>query len=295
MPLPAAVVSQTGEVIVDVACRACGYNLRGLPASGVCPECACPLARSLLPPSLSTAPSRWLRTLERGAVVLLVGLVLLVPGIFLYAMVPVNPGRVSRWGDASCMLLMLLVAGLGLVLLTVPDAEEQEEPVLSARRLARWGLLAALGMTLILPLLTVAQSPALYFTARLATLLLYALGAPGLLSYTRGLFLAAGWQGWATFSQVTGVGLLVAVMLPALASLALVFVSNLAPTAAIRSGTMCCGWVSTIPFGICGLVVLGGLCRCLAEAHRGSRRHTTIAEFEQQRARKVKTETFYPP
>ncbi|MAE64038.1 MAG: hypothetical protein CMJ18_07160 [Phycisphaeraceae bacterium] len=36
-----------GEITCDVACRGCGYNLRGLGFDRGCPECGAPIAMSL--------------------------------------------------------------------------------------------------------------------------------------------------------------------------------------------------------------------------------------------------------
>ena len=51
----------------DAVCLACGYDLAGLPASGDCPECALPIARSLdRPPLLRGADPGWLQRTHRG-------------------------------------------------------------------------------------------------------------------------------------------------------------------------------------------------------------------------------------
>ena len=40
----------------DAACLTCGYNLRGLPLSGVCPECSAPVENASS--TSSQAPAR---------------------------------------------------------------------------------------------------------------------------------------------------------------------------------------------------------------------------------------------
>ena len=50
----------------DHPCIKCGYNLRTLPTNGRCPECARPVADSLLPDDLAYAPIEWLRHMRRG-------------------------------------------------------------------------------------------------------------------------------------------------------------------------------------------------------------------------------------
>src|SRR5437763_8308272 len=51
----------------DIPCRQCSYNLRGLPAAALCPECATPVAHSLRSDLLCFAHADWLRTLARGS------------------------------------------------------------------------------------------------------------------------------------------------------------------------------------------------------------------------------------
>lgn len=68
--------SSTATIIRDVSCRSCGYNLRGLVASGACPECAAAVQDSLSPDDLLHANSRWLRQVLVGLRIALAGLCL---------------------------------------------------------------------------------------------------------------------------------------------------------------------------------------------------------------------------
>jgi predicted RNA-binding Zn-ribbon protein involved in translation (DUF1610 family) len=76
----------TTEVRVeyDQACIGCGYALRGLPVTGVCPECGTPVARSFRGDRLSAADPEYVRTLLQGATLLLgaavVALLVLIGG-----------------------------------------------------------------------------------------------------------------------------------------------------------------------------------------------------------------------
>lgn len=65
---------------IDVPCIACGYNLRGLSRDGRCPECAGDIASSIAryeaelarrEPPLSMSSLRWVRTLARGCLLIL--------------------------------------------------------------------------------------------------------------------------------------------------------------------------------------------------------------------------------
>lgn len=51
----------------DWPCIGCGYNLRGLDRTGVCPECATSIEQSLAARPLQRADVRWVRRIARGA------------------------------------------------------------------------------------------------------------------------------------------------------------------------------------------------------------------------------------
>jgi len=50
----------------DVACRRCGYNLRGLPELGRCPECHAPVILALLPPDVPVVDPAWVERIAQG-------------------------------------------------------------------------------------------------------------------------------------------------------------------------------------------------------------------------------------
>jgi hypothetical protein len=303
LPLPSGTLSPAGVVLADATCRVCSYNLRGLLAAGLCPECACPVIRSLSARSLATADLDWLRNLERGAVLILAGLVMLLPGLFVFLAANAAGPPMSPWAGVACEVLLLLAPALGLILLTTAEPDRQDEPARSARQLARGALLAAFGVTLYLPLSPVTQGPLVYQIVVSIGLVLYAVGVTCLLLHIRGLFLLARWRRWAGLSLVSAIGLAVALGLTSLESIALIFVTRISPTASFIGLSACCSWILTIPFGICGIVALVGLCRCLSKAQQQSHRYRTTAEFEQQAEEKVsdtvsrekvRTDRFYP-
>lgn len=55
-----------GVIVVDLACKHCGYNLRTRGVNDVCPECATAVSRSLRGNDLAWADPDWLRALHRG-------------------------------------------------------------------------------------------------------------------------------------------------------------------------------------------------------------------------------------
>jgi hypothetical protein len=84
----------TGEqhgtaIAADMSCTICGYNLRGLVPSKVCPECGTPIGRSVHGNLLRFAEPEWLTKLHLGVrlmlwgilISILVGAISLVPGV----------------------------------------------------------------------------------------------------------------------------------------------------------------------------------------------------------------------
>ena len=63
---PASIAPPPAQVIDDLPCRTCGYNLRTLAKDGVCPECATPVVASLRSELLREADPNWLRRMRSG-------------------------------------------------------------------------------------------------------------------------------------------------------------------------------------------------------------------------------------
>jgi hypothetical protein len=95
MPIDPRTLSayRLGAIEGDIGCVTCGYNLKGLPAGGKCPECGNPVASSLgrgrfLFKNLTDAPIGYLKTLRLGFFVLAGCIVTLVAAIVAAAFLP---------------------------------------------------------------------------------------------------------------------------------------------------------------------------------------------------------------
>lgn len=64
------------EIIEDVSCIQCGYNLRGLRADGRCPECRTAIHHSQHGNLLKFAEPSWIRSVSRGANLMYWGIVI---------------------------------------------------------------------------------------------------------------------------------------------------------------------------------------------------------------------------
>src|SRR5205814_37752 len=58
--------SETQPISRDISCISCGYNLRTLSVSAVCPECGTTIEKSLTTDRLDAADPRWLRRVRWG-------------------------------------------------------------------------------------------------------------------------------------------------------------------------------------------------------------------------------------
>lgn len=117
-----ASLDEAGSIAIDLPCKGCDYNLRGLPPEGECPECGAPVARSLTSNLLRFANPVWLKNVRRG-----LGLVLasIVSGIVCLAAI-VALGCLIRTVEVErTVSLFSFAAGLvglwGIWLMTVPE------------------------------------------------------------------------------------------------------------------------------------------------------------------------------
>ena len=98
---------QSSTIESDLLCRHCGYNLRGLTLGGACPECGRATLESL-PRFLKDSDPAYLRTIGRGAVLMIVGMVLsAVAGMLLSLTLP-------------SLYLALAPNGAGIILAIAP-------------------------------------------------------------------------------------------------------------------------------------------------------------------------------
>ncbi|MFH1746463.1 MAG: hypothetical protein ABIG44_05395 [Planctomycetota bacterium] len=120
-------IDADGRVCVDAFCLSCGYNVRTLPANGICPECAQPVGPSLRGELLHFADARWVNRLARGALLILiaigvsVGLYLLSPimmGVF-FAISPPVPGGPGMPTIVPFTMIAQSALGLGAVVIAM--------------------------------------------------------------------------------------------------------------------------------------------------------------------------------
>jgi hypothetical protein len=132
----------------DIPCISCGYNLRGLPDSGSCPECGTAVARSLLGNLLVFSGPAYVESLRRGATIVWWSLVFTIVVLAFTVLVQTatssfRPGPSAPPGalDALAALLNAAVSiafYLGWWLLSEPDpAYVGRETGATARRVLR--------------------------------------------------------------------------------------------------------------------------------------------------------------
>jgi hypothetical protein len=97
----------------EVICLKCGYDLRGLSPSGMCPECGTPVERSRRGNLLRYSDEAYVAVLHRGVFLILAAIVVQVS---LYALLLAGVfGLASASTDARAMLdLLAAVAGVAL-------------------------------------------------------------------------------------------------------------------------------------------------------------------------------------
>jgi hypothetical protein len=144
-PLATSLDSQ-GFVAVDIHCRKCGYNVRGLRHTGLCPECATPVGISLTGDMLRYSNPEWVATIKRGiSIVLWMILVGIVVGIIGAILTNFSGGAVI-----VAQMLSLGVNALslyGVWLFTSPDPSGiGEDRDVNARKIVRFVLIAELAI-----------------------------------------------------------------------------------------------------------------------------------------------------
>jgi hypothetical protein len=124
---PAIAYDAAGRLDADVYCVCCGHNLRALPPSGRCGECATPVEWSLRGGEMAAADERWTgRVLGSVQSLLLLGPWVWLPlswpliGLAFWGLLAKNPGSPGRRRYLDYLFraagVALLLAGLGAII-----------------------------------------------------------------------------------------------------------------------------------------------------------------------------------
>lgn len=141
---PTVALDGAGRVAMDVPCRTCGYNLRGLLPDDRCPECGTAVGQSIHGDRLCLTDSSRLKHLAAGALLMIISVLgFVVIAVFAMEVIP-------TYGELPLALLGTLavsVFAVGLVgywKLTMPDPVRAEQrPFFNIEHMIRLLALAA--------------------------------------------------------------------------------------------------------------------------------------------------------
>ena len=141
--IQAELLDETGTIRTDVACRRCGYNLRGLDHTSRCPECGTAIGLSCYGDLLRFADPNWVETLARGARFILWGILCaILAGILSVVLAAVMGPHPSIY---IVSLAGSLVGLYGAWLITEPDPSGiGEDKSVTDRKIVRFALLVGL-------------------------------------------------------------------------------------------------------------------------------------------------------
>lgn len=171
----------------DLPCVSCGYNLRGLPPGGRCPECATPVAVSLQGDGLRFANRRWLQGIRWGVAALIaahlypLGLSLL----FMFGPSLAAPSSTTQiillFFVCFVYLALQIVGTVGTFLITSRDPRTMSG---SDRRVLAWAARTAAVVLLVSASLTVVTPARVSGLSAAALILMYSvLSLASTLSY----------------------------------------------------------------------------------------------------------------
>ena len=144
--------SNAADLQDDVRCMICGYNLRGLPVRGACPECGGEVADSCQGDLLKYADPKWVMCIYKGA--LFIGAAFgffftyFVVGGMVFAAVQIAGLQIDGWARIAPYLFFTVLTAsvamalLGVFLITAQEPREYlVEDLAATRRLARAAIL----------------------------------------------------------------------------------------------------------------------------------------------------------
>ncbi len=151
---PAQQDRDLGRLTADLPCAHCGYNLRGLPPEGKCPECGTAIAESLRGDLLSAADPAWLQRIYRGQALIYAGKVGLI-FVFVFVRSSLLRAAWPAWGPVGEILGWVITGATSLLLLLGTFAATTLDPRLSLteqpialRRFVRGSIVALVALVI---------------------------------------------------------------------------------------------------------------------------------------------------
>ena len=144
--------TDTRQINAPIACRRCGYILKGLGSEGNCPECAAPIEYSLRENRLRFADPTWLHQITRGAAWLIayvfITIAALIANIIASRILSPAGTEVISLGMG---FLLACIWSLAVFLFTArdPAVSVPESSKLNTSKLARIGAIGALADSVI--------------------------------------------------------------------------------------------------------------------------------------------------
>ncbi len=142
--IPPPLTAPDAVVDHDVICVDCGYNLRGLSVTGLCPECGRDIQLSMQGNFLRYANAEWVARVSRGADFVIAGIALasMLSGILFTLL---TTGDISAVVFRHLLLSVFVLPTIGLWMLTTLDPVARVgEGLLSHRKIVRFTTLVAL-------------------------------------------------------------------------------------------------------------------------------------------------------
>jgi hypothetical protein len=102
-------------------CRGCGYRLRGLPVTSVCPECARSIESSLRGDQLIYADPTYLNDLTRGILIIQIALALATLSFLWWIIGLLIPSSDRAWYSLARNAVTVIVMFVGIWLFSKPD------------------------------------------------------------------------------------------------------------------------------------------------------------------------------